>query len=154
MYAVPHNGERPPLTFRARAKSWICKVMQSRCYRCWRTDSTWPIRLPNDWSIKAFVLPAAAHLHEKWQSGWLFGSDHFGPGLDPSVKTGFGSLLGLYYQNTRGLFTMWDTVVTLGDTCEHRLTWLQTKCFSYRLIINKNDSYIFISIFSNSNTWN
>lgn len=31
--------------------------MQSRCYRCWRTDSTWPIRLPNDWSIKAFVFP-------------------------------------------------------------------------------------------------
>lgn len=76
--------------------------MQSRCYRCWRTDSTWPIRLPNDWSIKAFVfqplpLPRICMRNDR--------TDHclarIPSDRPPSIcQRGFWVCWGLFHQHT------------------------------------------------------
>lgn len=141
MYAVPHNRERPSLTFRA-LKSWICKCMQNRCYRCWRTNTTWPIRLPRDWWFMWMyesLCFLCSDLHQKRQKGSLFSLDHL-TSFSPSVKRGVWMCW-----NMKSLFAIWHTAV-VGDTYAFKLTdvtiWNQLwtdKILFVRLIL---DNYL------------
>lgn len=102
--------------------------MQSRCYRCWRTDSTWPIRLPNDWSIKAFVFqwpppppPLCICMRNNRTDHCLARIPSDRP--RSICQTGFWVCGGLFHQHTHAHthgcpFAMWGTIVMLADACD------------------------------------